>query len=138
MKRSRIALRTALVIAVLAVGYVDYITGYEFSMVLVYFLPITIVAWYESWQVVLGVSILSGIVWYVSDTMSGSAHSRLFYRYWEGVVKVTTFVIVGRCIYRTKKAIREKEAMETELRQVREEAERMRQQMATCPECNRK
>jgi hypothetical protein len=29
-------------------GYVDYITGYEFSFFVFYFIPISILAWYSS------------------------------------------------------------------------------------------
>lgn len=108
MKHKRWLVRVAAVVAVLLIGYFDYITGYEFSFVLCYFVPIAIVAWYESLPVVLTVACMSGIVWYVSDGLSGSVHSRVFYRYWEGVVKVVTFVIVGRAVYSLRKLRRER------------------------------
>lgn len=124
-----------MVLAVLLIGYVDYATGYEFSLVLCYFIPIAITAWYETWQTTTVVALLSGLVWFVSDYLTGGTRSHEFYRYWDGIVKIVTFIIVGRTIYRTKQTIRDKEEVEHRLQTARDEIRDLRELLPVCPAC---
>src|SRR6266700_6496727 len=53
------------------VGYVDYLTGYERSLLLFYLLPISLAAWFGS--LILGLAIvgISVAVWKLSDLAAG-------------------------------------------------------------------
>ena len=135
MPRQRTLLRIGLVLSVFLVGYIDTVTGYEFSLVLCYFIPVAIVAWYESWRTVAGVALLSGVVWYLSDRWSGATHSHEFYRYWEGVVKVATFIIVGRTIYKMRRTEREKAELNSRLAQSEAEVRELRELAPVCGVC---
>jgi hypothetical protein len=138
MSKQRNSIRVALVLAVFLVGYVDYATGYEFSVVLCYFIPIAITAWYESWRTTTVVALLSGVVWFASDYLTGATHSREFYRYWDGIVKIATFIIVGRTIYRTKQTIRERDEVDKRLQAALAEVRGLRELIAVCPDCSSK
>jgi signal transduction histidine kinase len=67
--------RTSLVIACLAltsiIGYVDYLTGYERSLLLFYFLPISLAAWFGNFAYGIAIVIVCVAVWIVSDLASG-------------------------------------------------------------------
>jgi signal transduction histidine kinase len=67
--------RTCLVITCLTltglIGYVDYLTGYERSLLLFYFLPISLAVWFGSFALGIGLVVVCVAVWVVSDLASG-------------------------------------------------------------------
>ena len=131
----RTQLRVALVLLVFLVGFIDYITGYEFELVIFYFIPIAITAWTEKWHTVLLIAIVSGLVWYASDFFAGSQHTREFYRYWDGCMKIATFIIIGRAVHRTRTVMREKEEANRQLKKALEELQELREIVPICAYC---
>jgi len=67
--------RTSLVIVCLTltsiIGYVDYLTGYERSLLLFYFLPISLAAWFGNFAYGIAIVIVCVAAWIVSDLASG-------------------------------------------------------------------
>ena len=67
--------RKALVIACLflvgIIGYIDYLTGYERSLLLFYLLPISLAAWFGSLTLGLAIVAVSVTVWKLSDLAAG-------------------------------------------------------------------
>jgi hypothetical protein len=63
--------RTALVVGCLflvgIVGYIDYLTGYERSLLLFYLLPISLAAWFGSSGLGFAIVIVSIVIWMLSD-----------------------------------------------------------------------
>src|SRR5262245_11358457 len=53
------------------IGYVDYLTGYERSVLLFYLLPISLAAWYGGFITSLGIAVLSIAVSMLSDVAAG-------------------------------------------------------------------
>jgi signal transduction histidine kinase len=70
-----ILLRKALAVVCLLlvgiVGYIDYLTGYERSLLLFYLLPIFLAAWFGSFVLGLAIAVVSVIVWILSDLAAG-------------------------------------------------------------------
>jgi hypothetical protein len=67
--------RKALVIVCLflvgIIGYIDYLTGYERSLLLFYLLPISLAAWFGSLALGLAIVAVSVAVWKLSDLAAG-------------------------------------------------------------------
>ena len=67
--------RTSLIVTCLIlvgiVGYIDYQTGYERSLLLFYLLPISLSVWFGSFFLGLAIIIISVTVWKVSDVAAG-------------------------------------------------------------------
>ena len=67
--------RTALVIGCLflvgIVGYIDYLTGYERSLLLFYLLPISLATWFGGLVFGLAIAVVSVVVWMLSDVAAG-------------------------------------------------------------------
>jgi signal transduction histidine kinase len=67
--------RKFLVIACLTltcvVGYIDYLTGYERSLLLFYLLPISLAAWFGSSAIGFAIVIVSIVIWMLSDIAAG-------------------------------------------------------------------
>jgi signal transduction histidine kinase len=53
------------------IGYIDYLTGYERALLLFYLLPISLAAWFGSFQIGLGIAVLSVAVSMLSDLAAG-------------------------------------------------------------------
>ena len=53
------------------IGYADYLTGYERSLLLFYLLPISIAAWFGNFVFSLATAVLCILVWVLSDLASG-------------------------------------------------------------------
>ena len=51
----------------LVIGWLDYITGYEFGFFIFYFIPVAIAAWYCGPKDGIYVAIASAVCWYLSD-----------------------------------------------------------------------
>src|SRR6266478_7353111 len=68
---SRLALTGICVLLVGFVGYIDYLTGYEQSLLLFYLLPISIAAWFGSLVLSLTIGVVSVVVWVLSDLAAG-------------------------------------------------------------------
>jgi signal transduction histidine kinase len=53
------------------IGYIDFLTGYERSLLLFYLLPISLTAWFGSFGLGLAVAVVSVAVWKLSDLAAG-------------------------------------------------------------------
>jgi len=53
------------------VGYADYLTGYERSLLLFYLLPISMAAWFGSFVLSLAIALICILAWVLSDLASG-------------------------------------------------------------------
>src|SRR5258705_8237313 len=71
LKFSRRSLAIACLILTGVIGYVDYLTGYERSLLLFYFLPISLGAWFGNFAFGIAMVVACVIVWVLSDLASG-------------------------------------------------------------------
>jgi len=82
-------------LSVLAIGYIDYITGYELGFFVFYFLPIALAAWKVTSTSSYLISILSASVWFLSDTLSGHPYSSVFFEFWDTAIRLVSFLIIA-------------------------------------------
>ena len=71
LKISRAWLATACLVLAGMIGYLDYLTGYEHSMLLFYFLPISLAAWCANFAFGLIIVIVCVTTWVLADLASG-------------------------------------------------------------------
>jgi hypothetical protein len=84
-----------IVLSVLALGYIDYATGYEFGFFVFYFLPIAIAAWKLGFTSSYLISILSSIVWFLADIHSSHLYSSIAFGFWNTMIRLLSFLIIG-------------------------------------------
>src|SRR5262249_7868899 len=53
------------------VGYADYLTGYERSLLLFYLIPISLAAWFGSFTFGLAITVVCILAWVLADIASG-------------------------------------------------------------------
>src|ERR1700757_3933958 len=71
VKFSRTFLTLACLILAGLIGYVDYLTGYERSLLLFYLVPISLAAWFGSFAFSIAIGAVCVIAWVLSDLASG-------------------------------------------------------------------
>lgn len=58
------SVRVVALIVLLLIGWLDYITGYEFGFFIFYFIPVAISAWYCGRKDGICIAIASAVCWY--------------------------------------------------------------------------
>ena len=94
-------------LSVVVLGFVDYVTGYELGFFLFYFLPIVIAAWKVGPTSSYLISILSSIVWFLSDISSHPYSSALF-AFWNTIMLLMCFLIIAYSTFKIQFLFREK------------------------------
>lgn len=78
-----------------AVGYIDYLTGWETSLAPFYLVPIALVAWIGSRVTALAFSFFCGLAWYAIDLASGHSYSSPLLGYWNTAMQLGFFLVVA-------------------------------------------
>ena len=100
---------------VVILGYLDYLTGFEYSFSLFYLLPIGLAAWFIGRGSALILSALSAISWAVSNAMAGQTYTHPSIGFWNTIIRLGFFVIVSLLIASIRSALkREKELSSTD------------------------
>jgi len=90
----RTALSAALVLTA-GVGALDWVTGYEVSVLALYLLPPALAGWHAGrrWAIVLAV--LGAAAWLGADLLAGHPYSHLAIPYWNAVARLAIFAAFG-------------------------------------------
>lgn len=78
--------KIVVLVAVILNGLTDLLTGYELNFFVFYFIPVSIAAWYVSRDASVWTALVSAIVWFGADALSGHAHSPHIYAVWNTIV----------------------------------------------------
>jgi signal transduction histidine kinase len=85
----------------LLVGYIDYVTGYEVSIILFYAIPIVLMVWFNDRSSAIFIAILCSIIWWWADEASGHIYLEGWHHLWqtgEGLAFFLLFVQAGHTI----------------------------------------
>lgn len=102
---NRLLLSVLSTAALIVIGYLDWLTGYEFSLSLLYLVPVFLLALHKDsglFQIILN-SFLSALVWIVADLSSGHVYTHWISPYWEAFARFIIFLVVSLLIYRLRK-----------------------------------
>lgn len=79
----------------MAVGGLDYLTGYEVSLSVLYLGPVAIAAWYAGRASGVIMAALSCLSWYIADIATGHPYSHPMIPVWNAFVRLGFFVITA-------------------------------------------
>lgn len=91
---------------ILVIGAVDYLTGYELSLSVLFLLPISIAVWYGSRPLGYVISVVSAVTWAVVEQASAFSYSQEWILYWNSGVRLAFFVVVGWLLAKLKTNLR--------------------------------
>ena len=81
-------------ILVIGVGWVDYITGPEYSLLLLYLIPVLTTAWFVGKWVSVAISVESAVVLLVVDLVWQKHSSQSVALYWNELSNLVFFLLV--------------------------------------------
>jgi diguanylate cyclase (GGDEF)-like protein len=81
-------------VLILAIGVIDFVTGYELAFSLFYVLPIALITWLTDRRFGLAASVISAIVWLVADLASQHVYSNPLIPIWNTLIRLAFFVII--------------------------------------------
>ena len=76
------------------VGYADFVTGYQFTLVIFYLLPILCVLRYAGPIFASGMALLAAAVWLVADYSAGQRYSSHLTPVWNATICLAIFLLV--------------------------------------------
>jgi hypothetical protein len=130
-------LATSVVVAVLVLGLVDWQTGYELNFFVFYFAPVSVAAWFLGFGFSVALAVLSALVWYGADLLSGHMYSSPFYAVWNTTIRLVSFLAIGWAMSRMRRALdREHHATET-LRRALSEIKVLEAFLPVCTQCKK-
>ncbi|MGE5526023.1 MAG: ATP-binding protein [Rhodospirillaceae bacterium] len=90
---------------VLLIAIADFLTGYELTLSILYFVPLFITAWRCGLQPAIVLAVFAVGAWMASDILAGHHYSHPFYRWWEGLIKLATWTMFAVLLARLKMAL---------------------------------
>jgi diguanylate cyclase (GGDEF)-like protein len=102
-RRSIILLSTFILIVL--IGILDYVTGFEISLSLLYVVPISLATWYinsRAGYVTIGISVGVSIL---SNAAAGQTYSHEIIWYWNGFTRLLLFVLILWLLQEFKRAL---------------------------------
>jgi K+-sensing histidine kinase KdpD len=94
-KTTRVWVLLASFVTQAIVGVADYVTGYELNLDVLYFIPISVCAWYLTRSEVLISAVLGALTWGYADIRSGHQYPSHSYLYWNIFVSFISLLILG-------------------------------------------
>ena len=120
----------------MAIGYVDYVTGYELRMELFYLLPISYATWFVGQRFGILFSVMAIITTEYSDIMAGKKYTNMSIEFWNGAMYFVFYVIVT-LLLKLRKIIQQRESLIAELDQALGQNEELSALSPVCANCKK-
>jgi K+-sensing histidine kinase KdpD len=114
------------VLILLGLGWLDYITGYEFGFFIFYFIPVSITTWYAGRWSGLAMAVASAVAWYLSDLLAHHPYSKGYFLYWETFMRLASFLTTALTLARIREGLATERRLNEQLCRALEENRRMR------------
>jgi diguanylate cyclase (GGDEF)-like protein len=88
------------------IGFIDYLTGYEFAFSVFYVIPIAIVTWQTSLSLGVVTSLLGALLWLGVDMALAHPYSHNFVPIWNAFIRLSFFLIITVLLSKLRKSLR--------------------------------
>ena len=96
---------------IVAVGIIDFLTGYEIAFSLFYLIPISLVTWFSGRRLGLMSATASALTWHISDIAAGHPYASSAIHFWNAGIRVSFFFIVMALLSALKTALKRAEEL---------------------------
>ncbi len=103
-KQSRLFLMAFGFVLVVFIGVIDYLTGPEFSSLMLYLVPVLFVTWFAGRPAGIFTSIASAVAWLLAEAASRQQYPHIIIPFWNLIEKLGIFLIVVYILLRLKKS----------------------------------
>jgi diguanylate cyclase (GGDEF)-like protein len=92
-RRSKLAVVFVAIAFSIFLGVLDFATGIEMHLLLLYLVPIFLGSWFVSREVGMSMAIFGSLIWFITDSLSGRVYSSPWIGYWNLLMRTGVFVI---------------------------------------------
>jgi hypothetical protein len=93
------------------IGFLDYLTGYEVSISILYLLPITIATWFAGRRIGVIYALLCGVSWYVVVKATAQPFSYGWIPVWNDAVRIGFFLTHALLLDAFRRRLRDEQAL---------------------------
>ena len=122
---------------VLVLGLVDWLTGYELNFFLFYFMPVSVGAWFLGLGSSVILAVLSALVWFGADVLSGHVHSSHAYAVWNTTIRLVSFLAIGWSVFSMRHALDREHNTAEALRRTLSEIKVLEAFLPICAQCKK-
>jgi hypothetical protein len=139
MNRQRRACGWALlaVAVTLVVGLIDWVTGYELNCFVLYFVPVSLAAWFLGLPGAVGLSVFSAMVWFGADVLTGHTYTAHFYAVWDTMIRLASFLAIGWAMATVRRLLRLEREKSEALRRSLSEIKVLETFLPVCAQCKK-
>jgi hypothetical protein len=131
------SLSVIILLSVFALGYIDYLTGYELNFFVFYFVPIAIAASKVGSASSYLISILCSMVWFLSDIHSSHPYSSVFFLVWNTAIRLLSFLIVAYTTSKIRFLLTEERKISRDLRDAHSQIKTLGGLIPICASCKK-
>ncbi len=124
------------VLLTMVIGCLDYVTGYELRMELLYLVPISYVTWFVGQRTGILFSVLSLITIVFSDVTAGKQYTQFTIEIWNGAMYFVFYVMVT-VLLRLQKTLQQRESLIEELDRALSMNEELSSMLPVCSNCRK-
>jgi hypothetical protein len=121
-------------LAMMIIGYVDLVTGYELRMELFYLVPISYATWFVGQRVGILFSFMSLVTIVSSDVIAGKKYTQFTTEVWNGAMYFVFYVIVTGLL-KLRKILQQRESLIAELESALQTNEKLSGLLPVCANC---
>jgi len=123
--------------AVLILGVLDWITGYELNFFVFYFLPVSAAAWFFGLAGAVTLAILSAMVWFGADIINGHIYSSSAHAVWNTMIRLVSFLAIGWSVARVRHLLDRERETATVLRKSLSQIKVLETFLPICAQCKK-
>lgn len=98
-------------VAIVAVGFVDYFTGPEITFSLFYLVPVAVAAWYSGTASAIAASAVAAITWLVAELASSRVDPNLFVYSWNFIARLLFLLFVALLLAQLRRVLERERAL---------------------------
>jgi diguanylate cyclase (GGDEF)-like protein len=97
------------------VGWVDFLTGLDYSMAVFYLIPVSIATWFGGKWIGIAISFASAVAWLLAVLAGGRSYAYSDVLYWNDIIELCFFLSVTLILDSLKKSLdRERQTARTD------------------------
>jgi hypothetical protein len=121
----------------LAVGWIDFVTGYEIHLPALYFAPVALLSWRVGLRDGLIMVVLATITWYLADEGSGHHYQSWIDGYLNAAMEMVAYSVVAYTVARVRRELTIEKRLNAELLRALTEIKRLKGLLPICASCKK-
>jgi hypothetical protein len=121
---------------IFAIGYLDYISGFKFSLFPLYLIPIAVISWNENITITILATAIASTIITIKDVHTALELNSGIYFYWDMFVKVCMLLLISYTFWKIRSLMIEKDRLNIELNRSLTEIQELREMIPICAWCH--